>query len=186
MTSHSIQRMKETETLVLTKGQLFWHYCILGFFFIPPIMNVFDVITYYVTKTYTGVRTLDEMTKWSYLPLIPAIAFYYIQKRRLKFKVINIAVNTDSFIGAALKTAKDLEWEIVERKSNLIVAKSGFSWKSWGEHITIIKDKERVLFNSICDPDNRPSIASWGMNKVNYKTFEHHLRANVHNISCMQ
>ena len=44
--------------------------------------------------------------------------------------------------------------EIIEKKSNLIVAKSGFSWRSWGELITIIRDKDRILFNSICDPDN--------------------------------
>ncbi len=172
MTSHSVQKMIETETLALTKGQLFWHYCIIGFFLIPPVMNIIDIFKYYVTHTYEGVRTVGEMAAWSYLPLIPAVTFYYIQKRRLKFKVIDIAMDADTFIEAAKETAEQLDWEIIERKNNLIVAKSGFNWRSWGELITIIRVKDRILFNSICDPDNIASVASWGMNRVNMETFE--------------
>ena len=168
--------MVQTETLVLTKGQLFWHYCIIGFFLIPPIMNIIDIFKYYVTHTYEGVRTIGEMATWSYLPLIPAVAFYYIQKRRLKFKVIAVALDAATFIDAVKETALQLDWEIIERKSNLIVARSGFSWRSWGELITIIKEKDRILFNSICDPGNIASVASWGMNRMNLKTFEQHVR----------
>ena len=186
MTSQSIQKMKDTQTLVLTKGQLFWHYCILIFFLIPPIMTTIDVFKYYVTHTYRGVRTIGEMATWNYWPLLFAIVFYFVQKKRLKFKVINIRVNTDTFIQIAQETAKELEWEILERKSNLLVAKSGFNWRSWGELITIINDKDRILFNSICDPDNRPSIASWGMNKVNLKTFEQNIRLKAPNTNCVK
>ena len=176
MSSYLIQQMKDTETLVLTKGQLFWHYCIILFLLIAPVMMTVDVFKYYVTHTYQGVRTIEEMATLSYLPLIPAIAFYIIQKKRLKFKIIYGAVDADSFMNAAKETSKELEWEIIEQNSNLVIARSGFSWRSWGELITIIKDKDRILFNSICDPDKRPSIASWGMNKLNLKTFEHYLR----------
>ena len=123
--------------------------------------------------------TVGEMATWSYLPLIPAVAFYYIQKRRLKFKVINIEVDADTFNNAAKETAKKLDWEIIERRQNLIVARSGFSWRSWGELITIVRDKERILFNSICDPDKIASVASWGMNRVNLDTFEQHLKAKM-------
>lgn len=175
MTSHLIQQMKDTETLVLTKGQLFWHYSIILFLLIAPIMATVDVFKYYVTHTYQGVRTIGEMAAWSYLPLIPAIAFYINQKKRLKFKIICVVVDTDSFMNAAKETSKELKWEIIEKNSNLVIARSGFSWRSWGELITIVKDNDRILFNSICDPDNRPSIASWGMNKLNLETFEHHL-----------
>jgi len=178
MTSHSIQKMIETQALVLTRTQLFWHYCIIGFFLIPPIMNIIDFFKYYVTHTYEGVRTFEEMATWSYLPLIPAIAFYFIQKSRLKFKVIDIAIDQYAFIEAATETAQQLEWQIVKKKHNLIVAKSGFSWRSWGELITIIRVKDKILFNSICDPDNIASVASWGMNGVNLKVFEHFVKLN--------
>jgi hypothetical protein len=146
-------------------------------------MNIIDIFRYYVTHTYQGVKTIGEMATWSYLPLIAAVAFYYIQKRRLKFKVIDISVDANTFLTAAKETAKQLDWEIIERKNNLIVARSGFSWRSWGEMITIIKDENRILFNSICDPDNKPSVASWGMNKVNFKTFEQQIRLNAPNIA---
>jgi len=181
MTSRSVQKMIETETLALTRGQLFWHYCIIGFFLIPPIMNIIDIFKYYITHTYQGVRTVGEMATWSYLPLIPAIAFYCIQKTRLRFKVIDVAADADTFMNAVKETAKELEWKIIDQKSNLIVAKSDFSWASWGELITIIRDKDKILFNSICDPDNRPSVASWGMNKVNLKTFEQYVRLKALN-----
>jgi hypothetical protein len=181
MTSRLIQKMMETETLVLTKGQLFWHYCIIGFFLIPPLMNIIDIFKYYVTHTYEGVRTVGEMATWSYLPLIPAVAFYYVQKLRLKFKVIDIVVDAITFVDAAKETAEQLDWEIIERKNNLIVARSGFSWRSWGELITIIRAEDRILFNSICDPDNIASVASWGMNRVNLNTFEQHVRLKAPN-----
>jgi len=181
MTSYSIQKMIETETLVLTKAQLFWHYCIIGLFLIPPVMNIIAVFEYYVTHTYKGVRTVGEMATWSYLPLIPAVVFYYIQKRRLRFKVIDVAVDADSFIDAANEVAEQQKWQIIQKKQNLIVARSGFTWRSWGELITIIRDKDRILFNSICDPDNMTSVASWGMNRLNLNTFEQHVRLKAPN-----
>jgi hypothetical protein len=150
MTSQEkIQQMKDTKTLVLTKWQIFWHYCVILLFFIPPIMTTIEVFKYYVTHTYRGVLKIEELMATSYWSLIPALAIYYIQKRRLKFKVIDIVVDTKTFIDASEETAKELEWEIIELKSNLLIAKSGFSWRSWGELITIIKDEDKILFNSI-------------------------------------
>ncbi len=181
MTSRKIQKMIETETLVLTKWQLFWHYCIIGFFMVPPVINLIDIFKYYINHSYEGVRTIEEMATWSYLPLIPAVAFYYIQKRRLKFKTLNVALDTDTFIKATKATAQQLDWKNIEKSQNLIVARSGFSWRSWGELITIIRVKDKILFNSICDPDNLASVASWGMNKLNLKTFEQNIQLKAPN-----
>lgn len=169
MNIDSVQKMKNTETLVLTKGQLFWHYCIIPFLLIVPLITTIDLLKSYVTHNYRGLPI--EISSWSFLFLLPAIAFYMIQKRRLKFKVIDVTVNADKFMRIAEEIAKKNKWNIVNQKSNLIVAKSGFSWRSWGELITIIRDTDRILFNSICDPDNKPSVASWGKNKINLRTF---------------
>ncbi len=176
MTTRSIEKMIDKESVALTKGQLFWHFSIIGLFLIPPIMNIINLFQYYVTHTYGGVRTVGEMAKWSYLPLIPALVFYFIQKRRLKFKEISVVVSSKAFIKAAEESAKILDWEIIEQDSNLFVAKSNYSWRSWGELITIIRDKERILFNSICDPDSITSVASWGKNKMNFETFEKQIK----------
>ena len=77
------------------------------------------------------------------------------------------------------QTAKELEWTIEKETNDIVVAKTGISWRSWGEQITIIWCKDKIFFNSICDPDNRPSLSSYGMNKLNRKIFEQFLLQNV-------
>jgi hypothetical protein len=86
MTQLQIQRMKETETLVLTKGQTFWHYTIVHFLLIIPVLTTIDVFKYYVTHTYTAVRPIEDLISTGYIWIFPAIAFFFIQKRRLKFQ----------------------------------------------------------------------------------------------------
>jgi hypothetical protein len=111
-----------------------------------------------------------------WLILVLAVFFYYLQTKRLKFKVINIHVDEDKFKDAAQKTAKELDWKVIEKTGDIIIAKSRISWKSWGELITIIRDNERILINSICDPDKWPSVISYGMNKKNRETYEWFVR----------
>lgn len=181
MTQAQIQRMKDTETLVLSKGQTFWHYSIVPFLLIVPVLTTIDVFKFYVTHTYRAARPIDEMISTGYIWILPAIAFYFIQRRRLKFKIINVAVDRETFEKAVDKTAKELEWQFEEVTDDTIVAKSGFSWRSFGEQITIIWSKDKILFNSICDPDNRPSVTSAGMNRVNRKLFEKFINQNAAN-----
>jgi hypothetical protein len=176
MTQNQVQQMKNTETVFLTKSQNFWHYSIILFLLIMPVITTVDVFKYYVTDTYTGVRPIEDLILFGYIWIVPAIIFMFIQKRRLKFRTIDISVDKATFQKAVEQTAKELEWAITKKTNDTIVAKSGFSWRSWGEHITIIWSENKILFNSICDPDNRPSIASFGMNKVNRKTFEQFVR----------
>jgi uncharacterized membrane protein len=172
--------MKESEILVLTKWQKFWHYFIVPFLLLVPVLTTIEVFKYYVTHTYKGIRPIEDMMV-GYIFILPAIIFYFIQKKRLKFKIINIAVDEAGFKKSIEQTASELEWNVRKITKDTIVAKSGFSWRSWGEQITIIWDKDRILFNSICDPDNKTSIASYGMNKLNRRIFEQFLRQNVVN-----
>jgi hypothetical protein len=169
-----IQRMKETGILTLTMGQTFWHYSIIPFLLIVPIMTTIDVFKYYVTHTYISKHPIDFI--FGYFWILPSLIFYFIQKSRLKFKTINLTVDDKAFHDAVKQTAKELDWKIQQMTHDIVVAKSGFSWRSWGEQITILHDTDKILFNSICDPDNRPSVASFGMNKVNLKTFEQIIR----------
>lgn len=173
--------MKDTETLVLTKGQTFWHYAIVLFLLIVPVLTTVDVFKYYVTHTYSAARPIEDLISTGYIWILPAIAFFFIQKRRLNFKTINVPVDKDTFKEAVEQTAKELGWTIEKTTNDTIIAKSRFSWRSWGEQITIIWCKDKILFNSICDPDNRPSVASFGMNKVNRRTFEQFLSQDAAN-----
>jgi hypothetical protein len=170
MTQVQIQKMNDTEILTLTRAQTFWHYSIIPFLLIAPVMTTIDVFKYYVTHTYTSTKSIDFT--FGYIWILPALIFYFIQKGRLKFRTINISVDNNTFHKTVEQTAKELEWDIEQMANQIVVAKSGFSWRSWGEQITILHNKDKILFNSICDPDNRPSVASFGMNKVNRKTFE--------------
>ena len=174
MTHLDIQNIKETETLKLTRGQLFRHYAIVPFLLIAPIMTTYSLIQIYVTKTYTGVRTADELMLTGYPWLIPALLFYFIQKRRLKFTVINISIDKEKFHKASELTADKLGWTIqhISTDSVIAVRQGGFLSGSWGEMITIIRDSDKVLINSICDPDNIVSVASYGWNKKNVRTYK--------------
>jgi hypothetical protein len=177
MTNSHIQEMKKSGILVLTKGRLFWHYSIFFFLLIVPILTTIDIFKYSVTHTYIAVRPIENIILTGYLWLLPAAILFFIQKNRLKFKIIHIAVELETFKQAAEKTAMKLEWKIQHKTNDFIVAHRDWSWTgSWGEMITIIRDKDRLLINSICDPDNRPSIASFGMNKLNIKTYEQEVK----------
>ena len=142
-------------------------------------MTTYSLFQMYVTKTYTGVRTAQELMFTGYVWLIPAFLLFYFQRNRLKFKEINVQVDTDTFKKAAMLTAEKLGWTISRISSNSITAirRGGFPSGSWGELITIIKENDRVLINSICDPDNIISIASWGWNRKNVNTFKDNLES---------
>jgi len=177
MTTPKIQKMKETRTLVLTKGRWFWHYSVVLLLLIIPITTTVDVFKYYVTHTFNAVRPIEDIISTGYIWLVPAILLFFIQKTRLKFKVIQLTTTPDIFKQAAEQTAKELKWEFEHKTTNFIIAHREWNWNgSWGEMITIIRDNDRILINSICDPDNRPSVASFGMNKLNIKTFEQELK----------
>ena len=67
------------------------------------------------------------------------------------------------------KVAKELEWTLYVNNKKMIIAKThpSFFSGSWGEQITILFDKNRVLVNSICDLEKRSSVVSMGRNKKN-------------------
>jgi hypothetical protein len=173
MTKHQIHQMINSRTLVLTKQQLFWHYSIIPLLLIAPILTTVDVFKLYVFHTYSNTHEIDY---YQYLWILPACIFYLLQRGRLKFKVIDISVDSDCFNKAIEESAKDLEWTISHHCDDCVIAGRSWNWTaSWGELITIIRDKDKILLNSICDPDNVPSVASWGMNKLNIKTFIKHI-----------
>jgi uncharacterized membrane protein len=109
MTKSQIQKMKDTETLVLTKAQLFGHYLIVPFLLVMPVLTTVDVFKYYVTHTYSYVRPIEDIIIVGYIWILPAIFFYVVQKSRLKFKQVNISVSKETFRKAVEQTAKELE-----------------------------------------------------------------------------
>ena len=175
MTSTQIEEMKRNRVLVLTKAETFWHYSIVPFLLITPLYTSIQVFRKYVLHNYHG-RPIENLISIGYIWIVPAILFYFLQKHRLRFKEIPIALSGKEFYKIVGKVAEAFKWVVVYRSTNIMVLESGQSWKSWGERITILKDDGLILFNSICDPGNKPSALAWGVNKENRERFEEEIR----------
>ncbi len=91
-------------------------------------------------------------------------------------KIYTVKLNADTFEKVAVKAAKQLDWKIIEQSSDYLIATYAMSWRSWGERITIIRDGDRLLFNSIDNPQNWISIAFSGMNKRHRIMFEEQVK----------
>jgi len=159
--------MQETNRLKLTKGQLFWHYSVIPFLLITPVMSLYSVFEIEISHTYTGVRTTEEILTFGLPWLVPTLIFGLIQYRRLNFKKIKTKLTSKDFKSITQKAGDEMNWSFISLNSNYALAFTRFNWASWGERITIIRCENEILINSICDPDNRPSVTSWGQNRKN-------------------
>lgn len=167
-----IKIMKQTNRLKLSNWQLFWHYSVIPFILIIPVMSLYYVFEIEVTGTYTGVRSTQELLTVGLPWLIPAIIFAVVQYRRLNFKKLNKHLTPEEFKAIVVQAGQEMNWNFINLTKDYAIAITGFSWVSWGERITIIRKENEILINSICDPDNRPSVSSWGQNRKNINTFK--------------
>ncbi len=173
---------KKDQRLKLTTNQALSHYGIVLLLLLIVSLTVWSLIEMYVTNTYTGVRTANELIKALLPVLLLAVFFVFVQHRRLKFKEIKVTFTDEQFQEAVERTVKDLEWRIDRNNKTFFRAYRPWNWTgSWGEMVTIIKDKDRLLINSICDPDNMSSVASYGWNRKNVTTFLKNLTAVLNN-----
>ena len=176
--------MIQTKRLTLSKWQMFWHFSVVPFILITPIMSAIAIFQIKVSGTYTGVRTTEEHFNAGWPWLFLAAAFGIIQYRRLNLKRIDVRLTDEGFKQTFKALAKGMNWQIESFTSNILIAKTGFSWASWGERITIIRDKDFILINSICDPDNHPSVTSWGRNRKNIDTIVKAIKPAPNTASC--
>lgn len=164
--------MKKNKRLKLTTIQTLTHYGIVILLLFIVSLTGWSLIEIYLTDTYEGVRTADELIKSSLPFFAIAIIFAIIQYGRLNFKEIQVSYTDEQFQEAIDRTVKDLEWRIERNNKTFFRAVRPWNWTgSWGEMVTIIKDKDRLLINSICDPDHMSSVASYGWNRKNIRTF---------------
>jgi len=164
--------MKKNKRLKLTICQALTHYGIVFLLLFIVSLTVWSLVEIYLTNNYSGVRKADELIKTAIPFLAIALVFAIIQYRRLSFKEIQASYTEEQFQEAIERTIKDLEWEIQKNNKTYFRAIRHWNWTgSWGEMVTIIKDKDRLLINSICNPDHISSVASYGWNRKNIKTF---------------
>ena len=104
--------------------------------------------------------------------IVFSIVCFLIQNRKLYFREYNISYTEEQFQVALKKTAHELDWTIESNKKGSTRASRSSNWSgSWGEMITIIKRDNQILLNSICDPNLKSSVISWGWNNRNRKSF---------------
>ena len=172
MKNEWITIMKKDKRLKLTTIQTLKHYGIVLLLLFIVSLTGWSLIEIYLTDTYEGVRTAEELIKTSLPFFAIAIIFAIIQYRRLNFKEIQVPYTNEQFQEAVDRTVKDLEWRIERNNKTFFRAVRPWNWTgSWGVMVTIIKDKDRLLINSICDPNHMNSVASYGWNRKNIKTF---------------
>lgn len=178
-----INKMIESERLKLTFFQTVSHYSIVIFLVIIWGYIAYNLFEINVTNTYSGVRSSNELILAGLPFLVGAIVFYFIQRARLNFYALTIKFSDEEFEEALNRTANELNWKFKYHQKKYTRANRYSNWTgSWGEMITIIKDGDRLLLNSICDPDNIASVASYGWNRKNLKTFEANLKDTVNHI----
>ncbi|MDP3393032.1 hypothetical protein [Sediminibacterium sp.] len=180
MTKEQIKYSIETGEMKLGNWDKFTHYGIVGFlFFIPSVLIFLHLKDY-----FQGIpKPFRESEIWFVIiPFILGLLFYRLQRSRLKFQTIDTHLTREEFDPIIEKVAKELEWTPHVMNKNVIIAKThpSFFSGSWGEQITILFDKNRILVNSICDPDKRSSVVSMGRNKQNMSRLIEEIRKASH------
>ena len=162
--------------LKLTLSQMIDHYFIVVFLLFIPGLTIHSLYQMYVTETYDGVRSATELTLSSIPFIVLAIVFVFIQRNALKFTEVLVDYDEHKFCDAVNLTVGQLKWKIERNDNKMFRAYRQWNWSaSWGEMVTIIKKKDRLLINSICDPNRMSSVTSWGWNKRNIETFKSNL-----------
>jgi hypothetical protein len=179
MSKEWIDIMKQTKRLKLSRWQTLSHFFVVLFFLFIPVLSIFSLFKKIFFNTYEGLWTAEKIISITLPWLLLAFIFYLIQKRKLGFKEFKVQYSEQEFQEAIKRTVKDCEWKIELNNKNLFRAHRAWNWSSsWGEVITIIKDNDLLLLNSICDPNTWNSITSYGWNKRNINTF----KKNLHDV----
>ena len=163
---------KKSKRLKLKTSETWKHYEIVLFLLFIVALTSQDLF-----KDYTTDKLIIPL-----LFLAFALIFTIIQYRRLNFKKLQISCTNEQFQKAIKRTVNDLEWIIEKNNKNFIRAiRPGNLTASWGEMITIIKDNDQILINSVCTPNHISSAFSYGWNRKNISTFINNLTDVLNN-----
>ncbi len=167
MTNEQIKYSLATQELKLSFWEKTSHYLLVIYMLITPILYGFLYIKDYIEGVTHEFR-FGEILIIVITSLI-GIFIYKIQRNRLKFKVVNTMLSKETIVEVIEKVAKKLEWypQFIDDKVFIAITHPKFRSGSWGEQITILFDNNRLLVNSICDPNKNAAIFSMGRNKKN-------------------
>jgi len=166
MTQNQIGKSINTGKLQLSTYHKFSHYGILLISLLLVLVSLYAISEKLILNQ--PIRLERALILFSG-GILSAIFFIWLQTKRFRFKKIVISFPTDETFAIANKSIRKLGWKISSKDYNYIVAKVYNGWLSgsWGEQVTVIVNYDSVYINSICDPDKKSSIASWGNNRKN-------------------
>lgn len=163
--------MRRTKRLKLSKLETLEHYFVVLFLSFIPLLTLYDLIKICL-GTYEGVRSATELATAQLPFLALALIAYINQRRRLRFRVVRIKYSDDDFREAVKRTCENLQWRVETDRQGIFRAFRSWNWtSSWGEMITILRDENTLLLNSISDPNQKPTFSSFGWDKKNINTF---------------
>lgn len=167
MTDNQVNHALKTGRLKLSPLDTFAHYAIVMCFFACPVLFV----GLYLRDVIQGTSKLlsSGVLVFGWVSALLGILFYWMQRRRLKFTPVHTTLPREQLDDAIETVANALEWIPYDIQPSFIIAKThpSFVSGSFGEQITVVFDQDRILINSICDPDKRSSIVSMGRNRRN-------------------
>lgn len=175
--------MKQHSRIKLTLKQRLTHYMIVIYLlFIPITISSFSI---YDLLTNSDQKRISDDDLWIIIivSVSLAILFYLLQYHRLRYKKITLHFTEDQFQEAIRRTGSELNWKIQKNSHSLfraLVPINGFG--NWYSMLSIEKHKDKILMNSICDPNNRANAFSYRANRRIVSTFLSHLNESVLNL----
>jgi ABC-type multidrug transport system fused ATPase/permease subunit len=114
----------------------------------------------------------NDLTLLILIPIPLAAFLYWYLNRTLRYQLIRTTHSAEENFHAVVSLAHRENWKIKVKRTGFIRAKVGGFPKtmSWGEQVSVQFDGNDVYVNSICDPDERPSISSYGQNAENVES----------------
>jgi hypothetical protein len=164
--------MKSAERIKLTKGEWFNHFGISIYFLIPILIFGYLFVKLYLLKMPNS-KPDDFNFFYLIMLFIGASIFLYWQNwKRLFFQEYKFEMTEKQFQRVIKVTAKELDWQITKFEKNHAEAfRFPEPFEDGGEKITIKKTENKVLINSMGNPELSKKGYSRKRNKENLNSF---------------
>ena len=176
MTNENISMLIKNERLVLNRKEKFNHYSpALMLCLLMIILLIYTIWDKYFSSNSNSVRSLSDMFEVYFFFGLVASLIALVKYRRLKFKEIRGSVTQEDLEEAIKRASKDRSWRLKLKRNRLYQYESrpGFT-TNWGMFITIILEKDRILFNNICSLESQSAVSFCIINK-DFDIFLSHL-----------
>jgi hypothetical protein len=142
-------------------------------------MNTYWLVERLNTENYVGARTQEDTISFILVWLSIAILAFIVKRRRLNFERIDISLTGIEFEQKMSEIAESENWMLTKKNAKTSSLYNNSGW-NWGLKMTVLRFKNYLLINSVCDFEYRPSVSIFG-NEQNIKRLRKHLKKPVAN-----